>query len=59
MYIEKCITQSSKLFYLFPPSKNYLFLAYPPALSLQVSGLHRACCSATFFPIHVSDLLQY
>jgi len=28
MYIEKCITQSSKLFFSIPPSKNYLFLAY-------------------------------
>jgi len=60
MYIEKCITQSSKLFFSFPPSKNYFFLAYSPALSLQVSGLHRARCSATssYFPIHVSDFLN-
>jgi len=61
MYIEKCITQSSKLFFSFPPSKNYFFLAYSPVLSLQVSGLHHVCRSAisSYFPIHVFDLLQY
>jgi len=61
MYIKKCIIQFSKLLFSFPPNKNYLFLAYWPALSLQVSGLQFACRSATssYFPIHVFDLLQY
>jgi len=50
-----------KIIFSFLPSKNYLFLAYSLALSLQISGLHRACRSATsfYFPIHDSDLLQY
>jgi len=47
MYIEKCIIQSPKLFFSFPPSKNYLFFAYSLALSLQVSRLFRVCRSAT------------
>jgi len=53
MYIEKYITQSSTLFFPSLQIKNYLFLAYSPALSLQVSGLHCACRSTTssYFPI--------
>jgi len=45
-----------KIIFSFSPSKNYLFLAYSSALSLQISELHRAYRSATssYFPIYVS-----
>jgi len=40
MYIEKMYYSVFNIIFSFSSNKNYLFLAYSPALSLQVSVLH-------------------
>jgi len=38
MYIEKMYYSILNIIFSFPPNKNYLFLAYSPALSLHYTA---------------------